>query len=127
MVYRRNIVWLPLFGLLFAACSGTEIETVDPRIEQIRSARQIIFDSGSMKEQVYSGEELEAFLDQFELDTFQYGPYQVRLVSGCRGGSMRIERRSYLFSLCKLKSGGRGTVLAVAMGDDIVRMVERKD
>ena len=118
--------WL-LFGLLFAACGGTENETADPQIEQIRLATQMVFDLGSIKEQMYSGVELREFLDRFEPDTFEYGPRRVRLVSGCRGGSIRINDSNYPISLCQLKSGRGCDVLSIAMGSRVVRMLEKRD
>ena len=127
-MYRTIVSLLLLTQLLSVGCAEGEDEPpqqVDPRIEQIRSTTRILFDSGSPQEQVYIDEEARKFLERFEVDTFNYGPTQVRLVNNCRGGTIRIGKDSYLFSLCSIKATDQRKVFAVAMGNDVIRLVEK--
>ena len=128
---RRKLYIPILLALVTAVGCGEgekgEEEKVDPRIERIRAAERIVFDSWSADERVYAGEELQTFLNGFEPDTFDYGPTSVRLVSGCHGGTMRIGTESFLLSLCRLKNGRGRLVLSVGMSDGVVRLVEKEE
>ncbi|MGE3800987.1 MAG: hypothetical protein AB7H80_08210 [Candidatus Kapaibacterium sp.] len=131
MFRRTYIVPLLLVALFSFRCSEEEdaevVEKADPRIEQILSATRIVLDSGSSREDVYTGEELQTFLNGFQPDSFHYSPTQVRLVSDCRGGTVTIGSDSYLLSLCSLKQGDKRRVLSVGMGRDVLRFVEKSE
>ena len=113
-----------LFGTSLIGC-GKE-EPLDPRVKHIYSATSMTFDSGGPTEYIYVGEDLRDFLEKFELDTFKYGPRNVRVVNDCRGGTIMINQKSYLFSLCTLESRGRRAILSVGMGGKVVRMVWKR-
>ncbi|MCB0714074.1 MAG: hypothetical protein KDD67_17245 [Ignavibacteriae bacterium] len=130
MFRRAYIVSLLLVALSSFRCGEGEeaevVEKVDPRIEQVFSATRIVLDSGSSHENVYTGEELQTFLNGFQPDSFHYDPTHVRLVSDCRGGTVTIGSESYLLSLCRLNQGDNRRVLSVGMGTDVLRFVEKE-
>ena len=120
-------ITLLLFGLVIISGCDEDQEEISPEFRKVRSATRITLHEAGRPEEVYTGEKLQNYLDEFVLDTFNPGPEHVRLTHDCIGGEITIGKQSYPLAQCVVGKRVSQVVVEIDMNGDIIRLRQNRE